>query len=146
MNQRSQSILFVAGPRRPRRAFSIVEVSVATAMLGVLLVTSVQVLNTIAQHQRSTQRRALAAQTLQNFAELVETLPWDQLTNESLRIALSEQAPAHLPDASVSAHVVDESAPVAMKRVTVTLSWKPPGNKPPASLKLTTWVFPDSGT
>jgi hypothetical protein len=123
----------------------LLEIAVATAMLIVLLATSVKLIAVLAGQQRAAERRALALRTLDNLVEQFENLPWDEATAEAAqRLTLPESVTSFLPSAAVQAAVFEEPAPVPARRVTIELTWIPAGGRPPSTARLTTWVFPDS--
>jgi hypothetical protein len=110
------------------------------------MMVALQMLRALGDHQRATQRRALALQTVQALAEQFGNLPWDQLTAQSAEEAtVPAVAGVHLPGAKLAIEVQLEQEPLPAKRVTVALSWNGPGGQPSSPVRLTTWVYrPDS--
>jgi prepilin-type N-terminal cleavage/methylation domain-containing protein len=128
-----------------RAAFTLLEVTVAVAILVVLLTVSLQMLRALASQQRAVERRTLALQTVQALSEQIGNLPWDQVTTEAVgKVEIPALAAPHLPGAKLSVAVHEEQAPTAARRVTVSLSWRGPDGKPNRPASLTTWVFPES--
>jgi hypothetical protein len=125
---------------------SLLEITLAAGLLGVLMTVSVQMLRVMGDRQRAAERRATALQAAQALAEQLENRPWDQLTaNAADEISIPEVVARHLPGAKLSVTVTEESEPVVAKRVQLELQWNGPRGQPVAPIRLTTWSFPDSG-
>ena len=128
-----------------RIAFTLVELTLATALLAALLATSLQMLHALSDHKRSTVRRAIAMQAVQAMSEQIGNLPWDQLTTESAQhFELLPDFESRLPGAKVAIAVAEEPMPVASKRITVALTWTGAKGEIGAPVRLTSWVFPDN--
>jgi Tfp pilus assembly protein PilV len=129
---------------RGRAAMTMFEVAVAAAMLAVFLVSATRVMATLSAQQRAAERHALALQAANNLLEEFSNRSWQALTpqaaDEWSAKALLETK--DLPGATLSAAVVDQSAPVVAKRVSVSLAWQTPGGRPAAPIRLTAWVYP----
>jgi type II secretory pathway pseudopilin PulG len=144
MNTKRQE-LSIANRSSARGAFTLLEISVAAAMLAVLLGTSVRVFSAMSAQQTATARQALATQTVQNALEHAETLPWDDVTAENVEsIVIPASIHSTLPGATANAKIVSEEQPVRAKRVTVELSWQGPKGRTSAPSRLTTWIYPDA--
>jgi type II secretory pathway pseudopilin PulG len=127
-----------------RRAMSLLELTVAAALLAALMTVSVQMIRALGSQQRSVERRALAIRTVQALVEQISNTPWEELTTESVeRIEIPSMVTGHLPNPKLTIAVDDEQDPVAAKRVTVELQWSGPSGQPAGPARLTTWVFPD---
>src|SRR6476659_10959715 len=86
-----------------RRAFTLLEVTIAAGMLAVLLTTSVQMLRALSIHQRASERRAVALEAVQAVADQVANIPWDQLTAESAKkVTIPKQLAGYLPSAKLT--------------------------------------------
>ena len=130
-----------------RRGVTIIEVTVAAAMLGVLLASSAQVMRSLAAQQAAAARRATALQLLQAVMEEFANQPWDELTPEfASQVALPDVANSLLPGATVKATVTGDSNPIAAKRLAVELRWNSPNGQPASPLRLTTWVYAAAST
>jgi type II secretory pathway pseudopilin PulG len=138
--------------RRPKHAASIVErqrgmtileITLAAGLLGILMTVSVRMLRVMGDRQRAGERRAAALQTVQAIAEQLENMPWDDLTASAAdEIAVPETMAHHLPGAKLNVTVSEESEPVVAKRATLELRWNGPRGQPAAPVRLTTWAFP----
>ncbi|HEY3395520.1 MAG TPA: type II secretion system protein [Lacipirellulaceae bacterium] len=128
-----------------RRGMSLLEITLAAGLLGVLMTVSVQMLRVMGDRQRADERRAAVLQTVQALAEQLENMPWKKLTAGAAdEIAIPETMVRHLPGAKLSVSISEETEPVVAKRVTVELRWKGPRGQPAAPVRLTTWAFRDA--
>ena len=128
-----------------RRAMTLLEVTVAAALLAVLLTTSAQLLRALKGQQRAAERRAVALQTVQALSERINNMPWDEVTPEAVRgVEIPSEIAPHLPGAELVVAVVDEQEPIAAKRISMELKWNGPGGQPARPARLTTWVFPEA--
>jgi hypothetical protein len=125
---------------------SLLEIMLAAGLLGVLMTVSVQMLRVMGDRQRAAERRAAALQTVQALAENLGNMPWDELSAAAAeKIAIPESMSRHLPGAKLNVTVNDESDPIVAKRVKLELHWNNPRGQSPAPVRLTTWVFRDTG-
>jgi hypothetical protein len=124
---------------------SLLEITLAAGLLGILMTVSVQMLRVMGDRQRAAERRAAALQTVQALAETLGNMPWDELSDSAANeIAIPESMSKYLPGAKLSVTVNDESEPIVAKRVMLELHWNNPRGQSPAPVRLTTWVFPDA--
>jgi hypothetical protein len=122
----------------------LLEVSVATALLAVLLGTTTQFLRVLAGQQRAGERRLVAMQAVQAMAEQIGNMRGEELTaGAAPPLAIPAEAKRYLPGARLEIDVADEPAPAA-KRVSIALSWNGPGGQRAGKCGLTTWVFPEA--
>jgi type II secretory pathway pseudopilin PulG len=125
-----------------RRAFTVLEIAIAAGLLGLLMTASVQVLRAMQTQQRAADRRASALHTVQALAEQISSFSWKDVTSERLRqLELPPPITEYLPEAQMTASLMEESEPVPAKRVTVELTWRGPKGQPAAPLRMTIWVF-----
>jgi len=123
------------------------ELTVAAAMMAVLLATSVQMLRVISGQQRAAERRALALRAVQAVAEQLENAPWDQLTSESAKQAsIPHQVETYFPGAKLTATVVEEPIPLTSKRIMIEFTWTGPDGRAVAPARLTAWAYPDASS
>jgi type II secretory pathway pseudopilin PulG len=120
-------------PKRPRRAFTLVELTAAMALttfaLGMVAMIAAWSLQDRAQHQA--RHRALEAAA--NLLESAQTTPYDQLTDAW---AKSQSLPDDdwLPEGKIDV-TIDLERP-HLKRVTVVVSWSAPANRPRLDVRL----------
>jgi type II secretory pathway pseudopilin PulG len=141
-NFTSSGKLIVHAPLR--RAFTLLEVTIAAGMLAVLLTTSVQMLRALSIHQRASERRAVALEAVQAVADQVANIPWDQLTAESAKkVTIPKQLAGYLPGAKLTVSLDEEPTPTASRRVHIDVTWNGADGQPVAPVRLTSWVFPE---
>ena len=141
-NYTSSGKLIAHVPRR--RAFTLLEVIVAAAMLAVLLTTSVQMLRALSIHQRASERRAVALEAAEAVADQVANIPWDQLTAESAKkVTIPKPLDDYLLGAKLSVSLDEEAAPTPSRRLHIDLTWNGPDGQAVAPVRLTSWVFPE---
>jgi type II secretory pathway pseudopilin PulG len=141
-NDKSSGKLIVQAPLR--RAFTLLEVIIAAAMLVMLLTTSVQMLRALSIHQRASERRAVALEAIQAVADQVANIPWDHLTPDSAKkVTIPKPLDVYLPGAKLSVFLDEETTPTASRRILVDLVWNGPDGEPVAPVRLTSWVFPE---
>jgi len=128
-----------------RRGMSLLEITLAAGLLGILMTVSVQMLRVMGDRQRAAERRATALHTVQALTEQLSNLPWDQLTASGANeLSIPETVSRYLPGAKLSATVREESEPVVAKRLTLELQWNGPRGQAATPVRLTVWSFPDS--
>lgn len=123
---------------------SLLEITIAVAILTALMTVSVQMIRALGGQQRSVERRALAIRTVQALVEQIGNTPWEELTTESIeRVEIPAIVASHLPNPKLTIELDEEQEPIAAKRVKVELQWNGPSGQPVGPAQLTTWVFPD---
>src|SRR5881409_814145 len=121
-----------------RRAFTLLEVTIAAGMLAVLLTTSVQMLRALSIHQRASERRAVGLEAVQAVADQVANIPWDQLTAESAKkVTIPKQLDGYLPGAKLSVSLDEEPTPTPSRRIQIDLTWNGADGQPVAPVRLT---------
>jgi prepilin-type N-terminal cleavage/methylation domain-containing protein len=126
-----------------RRGFTLIELAIAASLLAALLATSVQMLRALSNHQRAVEHRAAALEGVQAVAEQVANLPWDQLTPEGVKhFSIPAPIEKRLSGAKLAVNVVEETAPVLSKRITIELSWTNMNGDVVAPARLIVWAFP----
>lgn len=136
-----KSVLRVHDPMK-RRGFTMLEMIVAAALLGTLLVVSLNMLGAAADWRRAADRRQLALFEAGNIMERIAARPWDQLTDEALAdVRLPERIGRRLPGAELKIEVTD-SPPTekpASKRIAVSIRWRDRAGTLLPPVGLTTW-------
>jgi hypothetical protein len=127
--------------RLRRRALTIFEVTLAFALLAIVLAASVQMARVVSDHRRANEHKDVALQAAQAISEQVGNIPWDELTDDTAsQIAIPGQLASELTNAKCKISLTDESNPTA-KRVLVQISWNSNGQVPTA--QLTSWIYPE---
>jgi hypothetical protein len=123
---------------------TLLEITVAAGLLGVLMTVSIQMLRVMGERQRAGERRAAALQAVEALTEQLGNLPWDELTSAAAdELTIPETMKRHFPGAVLRATVVEENEPIVAKRVTIELKWDGPRGQAAAPVRLTTWSLPD---
>lgn len=132
-----------AGP--PRRGVSVIELTVASLLLGTVFVALGPVLHGIRQQREQAQQRQVAVLELANQAERLALRSWEELTPQPPpQLALSETARQRLRQASLVVSVAEEAEPPA-RRISLELSWHDPAGRAAAPLRLVFWRFAVEG-
>ena len=132
--------MFEPLPSRRRRAFTLLEIAVASALLAVLLLVITQTMSAVERHMQRTDERAQAAHAVENLMEQVTQGSWNDVTNERIAdLKLPSDIMAHWPKATLEGDVTEVTEPVIAKRVTLTL--KTGGVVRDRPVTLTTWIF-----
>jgi prepilin-type N-terminal cleavage/methylation domain-containing protein len=127
-----------------RAGLTLLEITVASAILAVLLTASIQMLQAVSSQQRAADRQAVATLAVQAIAEQIGNIPWDQLTSEAAaQVAIPAPLERYLPAGKLVATVEEQTEPVVAKRVYLELTWSGPGGKQSGPVRLTSWVFPE---
>lgn len=123
---------------------TLVETAVAAAMLAVFMITATRMMATLSAQRQASERHGIALQTANNLLEELSSHSWRALTPEAAAdwAEKASQELERLPGAKLTAEVVDETEPVVVKRLSVSLAWKTPAGRPGAPIRLTAWVFP----
>lgn len=125
----------------PRRGSLLLEISVAAALLGSLLVIINQMAVRVHRQTAITEQHYVAQQTLQNLLEQLTAEDFQAVSNESIdALSLSSLAQAKLPAGRITGEVVVEENPVPAKRLTLHLYWLREAEAE-FSTSLTTWVY-----
>jgi Tfp pilus assembly protein PilV len=125
-----------------RRAVTILEVTVALALLAFGLVMTAQLLGLAARQRHAAGQLLVAQLEAANALERIAAMPYDRITSESLgNLTLSNDAKATLADGQLKANVetATDSGP-RHKRITVEVAW-PIGEGPARTVELTSWKY-----
>lgn len=125
------------------------ELSAATVLVGALMVIGLQMLGSMKNNLRETERRSVAVQLVANLMEqatLMDPAKLAQMTEEERRAIGLHLAPEHaemLPEAKLTiesepAHTGDGEP--KSHRVVVTLTWLTHAGQEASPLRLVAWV------
>jgi hypothetical protein len=127
-----------------RSAMSLLEITIAAALLTALMIVSTQLIRALGGNQQALERRALAMRTVQALAEQIGNTPWAALSSESVGlIEIPADVTSFLPNAKLNLALDEEHEPVVAKRVSLELQWNGSTGQPAGPARLTTWIFPD---
>jgi len=129
-----------------RRGTTLVELSIAVAILGIAAVSLVQFIGVSARQRRLSHQRQIALQELANESERVALTAWDEVTADKLTTWQAlETLSVALPSAVCSAVVSDETGPPVSRRVRLSISWQDSTGQELTPVELTLWKFPPEG-
>lgn len=129
--------------RRTRRGSLLLEAVGATALMGVAIVLTVQVLGWTAAERRSAEHEVWARQEAINLVERLRAAPVDRLEPVIAELSGPEpRAARFLPGGRVSIRMTDAPGEPAGKRLTVEVGWTGKGGLPAKPARLTTFVYP----
>lgn len=124
-----------------RRAFTVLEVSLALAILLAAAIMLTQFLVASSQQQKVAEQRRVALEELSNRLERVQAAKWDDVSAAAIESQeFRPEVKARLPGPKLKATIADEPGPVGGKRVQLSITWEQHGS--PISLELTGWKHP----
>jgi Tfp pilus assembly protein PilV len=128
-----------------RRGASLLELTVAIVLLGVVFAGLGPMFAWIRQERQLSHDRQAALLELANQAERMALRPYVDLTADSVAaVTLSPHTAAALPHAQLQVRLAPETDPEA-KRLTFEITWSDDGVRPAAPLRMVQWRFPDAG-
>ncbi len=130
--------------RKYRAGFSFVELTVAMALIAILLTTSVQVVRTVTDQFRRNEERLAAIEAAGNMMELLTALPDEALGPNALqRPELAEVAEETLRRWNVELLVTPPAGEPAGQRIELQLSRRSSAGRRPAEppVRLTAWKY-----
>jgi type II secretory pathway pseudopilin PulG len=122
------------------RGFTVLEVSLALAILLGAAILLTQFLVASTRQQKLADQRRLALEELSNRLERMKAAKGSEVTAAKLEAGeLSAASKARLPGAKLKADIVDEPGPAGGKQVRLTITWEESGGR--TSLELTGWRY-----
>jgi hypothetical protein len=122
-----------------RRGIAVMELVVAGALLGTLLVVCLQLLTATAAQRRLADQRQLAVLEVGNAMERLAARPWTELKPEMVAPQLSPSVRERLPGAELKVEVTASSAEPDAKRIVVALRWQDRAGQFVSPVKIATW-------
>ena len=125
-----------------RRAFTVLELLVAMAILVVLMATCLKWFTATASQRRAAQWRQTALREAANQMERLAAQSWEELSSErAAKLVLSEEARQVLPEAALAIQVTRPADQPDAKQLAVTVRWRPRPETPEAQVRLVAWRF-----
>jgi hypothetical protein len=127
-----------------RRGFTVIEATIAAAMLAMLLASSMQMVRLVSAYQRTADRRIIALEAVQSVSDQIANIPWDKLTAASATtVSIPKPLQPYLPAPALRISLSEEATPVPSKQLRVELAWRGSDGQPVAPVRLTTWIYPE---
>jgi prepilin-type N-terminal cleavage/methylation domain-containing protein len=130
-------------PRAVRRGFTVIEVSLALAVLLAASILLTQFLVASSQQRKLADQRRLALEELSNRLERVMAAKWEDANVAAIEgQELSQAVQENLPAAKLTADITDEpGGSTSGKRVRLEISWEQHGQRV-SPIGLAGWKFP----
>lgn len=126
-----------------RAGFTIVELTAALILLGVVFTVSVSMLVTVARQRRSVEQRQFALQLAANLMERTAARGWSDIQVGSQPLPdLPPGLSRALPGLEEQVEVTDEKQEHGAKQITVTVRWTNSAGQMVSPVQLKTWVYP----
>ncbi len=123
---------------------TILELVIAGALLGTLLIVCLKMLGAVADWRRESDRRQLALFEVANVMERIASLPWDELTPEAVTaVRLPDNIRQRLPGAELKIEVSDsppERKPPS-KRIVVSIRRRDRAGRMLPPVGIATWRY-----
>jgi prepilin-type N-terminal cleavage/methylation domain-containing protein len=125
------------------KGFTLIELTIAVALLAIAMTLTVQAVGWVAQQRRATDRRQWAAREAGNVMERLTSLAWDDIAAKAGEAA-ARSSPARdaLPGGELIV-AIDENANDHSKRIAVRIRWRTSNGGWEAPVRLTSWVYRD---
>ena len=125
-----------------RRGTTIIELTVAGAILGTLMVVGLQMLTAVAAQRRAIDQQQFATLELANVMERMAARPWSELTPQAAaQEQLSSAIRSRLPGAELKVDVSTSDVEPDAKRIVVSLRWQNRAGVLLPPLTITTWKY-----
>src|SRR5262245_59281057 len=100
--------------KKQSRAFTLLELSVAAALIAALLVTTLQMLHALDDFRKTSRHRTYAQQAVAVVSEQVANLPWNSLTTETAKkIQIPDTLRPYLSDGKLAVDIAEETNPTS---------------------------------
>jgi prepilin-type N-terminal cleavage/methylation domain-containing protein len=127
-----------------RRGMTLLELVVASGLLGTVLVVCLQLLGAIAEQRRVVDQRQLALLEVQNAMERLVARPWSDLTPKTTAGQLSPAVRSRLPAAELKVDVTTPPAEPSAKRIAVSLRWHDKSGQFAKPVSIVTWRWKET--
>ena len=125
-----------------RSGFSILEITVASMLLGTLATLCVQYCHAMAVRRAIVERQKSAIQEASNLLEILAARPWEELTPHVADTQqLSERVMRTVPDARLEIEIGLPMGRPPAKRIAVEIHWPADQHAPAKPVRLVTWRY-----
>ncbi len=132
----------------PRRGVSLIEMTVAAAILAAVATATIRMWMSVQHQQRQTARRLQALQIADNLMEQATAIQFQHLDSGRLqRIRLPQAAWNLLPSPALQWSLLEHRHVPAAKRIRLTVSWNSrtsPSRR--SAIGLTSWLYEQAAT
>lgn len=127
--------------RTQQRGYTLIEVTMALALLAAGFVLVAQVLAACARQRQAAGQLLVAQLEAANAVERIAALPFGEVTAAKLgELTLSQEAQAALPGGKLTTTLAESTDGPRHKRIGVEVAWTA-GEERPRSVALTTWKY-----
>jgi type II secretory pathway pseudopilin PulG len=124
-----------------RRAFGLVELTIATLLLGVAMTIVAQTAGWLAAERRGAERRQRALQEAANLMERLAARPWAELTPELAKAqTLSPTTKSALRDGALDVTIGPAEGDDSAKAIAIRIGWGNRAGGRVAPIRLVGWV------
>jgi len=125
-----------------RRAFTLLEMIVASVLIGTMLTLCLQVLTATVAARRRAEIRLIALQQSANVMERLAAVPWEDLSEENIaKLQLDKQVHRLLPEAQLDIEMTVPPDEPPAKRITVSIGWSDRAGQPVRPVRVVAWRY-----
>lgn len=130
------------GTTNRRSGFTVMELTVATIMLGMILAVTVKFVTAMSARRLAVEHEQAAIREAGNVMERLASRPWDQLSPESVRdLQLSDEARQTLPGAELQVRLATPEKEGDPKQIAVEIRWPERSDGPPRTVRVAAWKY-----
>ncbi len=125
-----------------RRGTTLLEVTVAAAMLMGMMAVCLQMFGAVAAQNRAAEIRQTAVREAANAMERLRAVSWDELTAKNLQnVRLSEEASRALPGGELRIESTVPTDESDAKRIAVSVRWQDRTGRFMQPVRLVAWRY-----
>jgi prepilin-type N-terminal cleavage/methylation domain-containing protein len=122
-----------------RRGMTLLELVVAAALLGTVMVVCLQMLAATTHQRKIAAQRHMALLEVENAMERLAARPWKELPAHLPPVQLSPSVRGRLQDAELKVEVITSATEPLAKRIAVSLRWKDDSGQFTKPVTIVTW-------
>lgn len=125
-----------------RRGFTLLEVTVASIIMAMMLTVCLQFFRATAAGRRAQEHRQTAIREAANLMERLTVRRWDELTPATVgRVRLSQEAREALPNGQLEIDLTESPEGPDAKRIAVLIRWEDRAGRPKLPVRLVAWKY-----
>lgn len=128
-------------PLQLRSAFTLIEMLLALALLGVFFSVFTALLLAVAHERRDAVRELVALQHAANVLEDLTTRPWSSLDDAQDGPSLPAEHRPLLPEFEQQVRIEPAAGQPLARQITVTVSWRQRSGERTGALEMHGWAF-----